>query len=274
MRDTSKAITPRPDAIQASPELDRFQQELTVSLSLLARFGDPVEAVQKAHHNPGLATEGFTLVPMKVQHHFRGYFKAEYEREAMNAPSRDFDAGSLGEAIRNVYQHGHTFHNLPNLDSVPLPGEVHGVVAFKEIAVPGPDSNPLRVLIAAVMDAGPGMGDPRRNMVNGTGNLAHGGEGHGMGHELKDSLVYVIRSRDKGWFVFDGHTYSKNPHKAVSQWSQESDHARVEPVSTIDLPSPSVGCQKIFFCPLKTATEAEKKWLTEQILAALMKPAA
>ena len=271
MRDTSKAITPRADAIRASSELDRFQQELTVSMSLLARFGDPVKAVRTAHHNPGLATDGFTVVPMKVQHHTCGYFKTEYDRDAIWAATSDFVSSSVGEAIRNVYQHGHKFHHVR--DTTPIPREVHGVVALKELSVVGPDNKPIKALLAAVMDAGPGIEDPAHLMINGIGNMAHGGQGFGMDVELKHSLVYVIRSAKEGWFVFDGFTYSKIPYNVVDPWSEEANKARVEPVGTIDLPSPGIGCQKIFLCPLETATEAEKKWLTDQILAALMKPA-
>jgi len=272
MRDTSKASTPHPNPILASPELDRLRQELAVSLSLLARFGDPVEAVRTADHNPGLATDGFTVVPVQVQHHFRGCFCANYDKTTIDAVSHDFDTSGFSEAIRNIYQHGHNFHFLPDLDS--SPGEVHGVVALKEIAVPGSDSNPLRVLITAVMDGGPGIFDPAQNMIDGVGSIGHGEQGCGMGYELTGTLVYVIRSSRNGWFVFDGHTYSKNPHKEVDQWSPEAEKARVDPVGAIDLPSPGVGCQKIFFFPLKTATDSERKWITEQILAALMKPAA
>jgi hypothetical protein len=111
-------------------------------------------------------------------------------------------------------------------------------------------------------------------MVDGVGNDVNGEQQRGMGVELKNSLVYVIRSTRDGWFAFDGHTYSKSPLKKVDPWSLESDNARIDPVGTVDLPPQGVGCQKIFFCPLKTATEAEKRYLTGQILAALVKPGA
>jgi len=65
-----------------------------------------------------------------------------------------------------------------------------------------------------------------------------------------------------------------DPYREVNNYSQEAITARVEPVGEVNLPSPGVGCQKIFFSPPKDCSDSDKAWLTEQIVKALTEASA
>ena len=233
----------------------------------MARHGAPLDVVRPEDQSPSLRGEGFTVFPIRVVHHMRDYFYVQYDREALEQECAGYDATSIPVSMQNIGQHGHSFHKVESVP--PESGEVHAAIALKRTSVTGPGGNTLCVLVGLVTDAGPGIKNPANCMVNGVSNSIHGDQGCGMGWELNHSLIYLIRSTSNGWFAFDGFAYSKQQRRDVNQYSQEALTARVEPIGQVDLPSPGVGCQKMFFCPEKDCADSDKQWLVEQITKAL-----
>lgn len=252
-------------------DLEQFHRAVFASVTSLARHGAPLDVVRSDDQGPSLRSEGFTVFPIKVIHHMQDYFFIEHDRDALQAACAGYAAESISSSMQNIWQHGHSFHKLQRVP--PESGDVHAAIALKGLRVTGPEGNPLDVLVSLVTDAGPGIRGAANCMVDGVSNSMHGGQGCGMGWELRGSLVYVVRSVTSGWLVFDGFAFSKAPHREVNGFSQEAATARVDPVGPVNLPSPGIGCQKIFFSPAENCSDSDKAWLTEQITRALTEAA-
>jgi hypothetical protein len=228
----------------------------------------------------GLAADGFSVIPISIVRSkvSTNHFEAEYDRSSVFKLTQDFESVSISESVRNVYQHGHPFRTHDKKEGI-IQG-AHAAIALKELRIPSKNGELSRVLLVSVMDSGPGIQDPAYQLVDGNGAIGRGENHCGMGHELKHSLIYIVRSTRPEWLVFDGVRYSelRNWPQSVDQWLPESRHTKIAPEGKLDLPRPPhpEGCQKILFCYTKDSTPEERASLREIILDVLsekLKPA-
>ena len=175
--------------------------------------------------------------------------------------------GGIGEAIRNVGQHGHDWRAVGFGQSCFGPAALF----VREFAIPAEGRPPHRILMAMVADEGPGIANPERSILNGVSGLG-GDASLGMGVEMNAALLYLVKSRKGEWCLFDG-ARQVNPDKYTSKNDFNcrviGDDEKIERLATLDLPAPPKGCQKIMFFPHPSATADDKRMMHGRLLAAL-----
>ena len=218
---------------------------------------------------------GFTAWPIFVTYAggFRDAYGPVYNNSQIEESLRDFYTtgaseirGAIGEAIRNVAQHGHEHRTVGYRRCLFAPAGVF----VKEISF-GTDQQPSRrMLMAVVADEGPGISEPERSMVNGFGN-GWGDDKTGLGNEMRAALLYLVKSNKGEWCLFDGSRQS-NPDKYQIRHSFKEraigDGEKIQRVASLDLPAPSKGCQKIMFFAHPCAAEEDARDMREQLLRA------
>jgi hypothetical protein len=160
--------------------------------------------------------------------------------------------GAIGEAVRNIGQHGHRYQDG-------YPAIVNGVAVFapgavfaREIVSQDSQGQAHKMLVVMVSDEGRGVAKPQESLLHGVGGC-EGTEHLGMGYELEGTLLYLVKSRvDNGggeWILFDGlHTQQAVPENSRSGgWGRSAEGKCIDPIQTVDLPKPPRGCQKIMF---------------------------
>jgi hypothetical protein len=176
--------------------------------------------------------------------------------------------GSIGEAVRNVGQHGvsndRRFHCARFGECL----FASAALLARELTLTDEKGTIHRALIAVVTDQGRGIYDPERSMVDGVGI---GEDYEGMGVELQGSLVYLITSARREWSLFQGgQGEERKPHRASSSSSQEvSADARIPRIGAVDLPVPTSGCQKVLIFAHPAAPKGELQELRGLLLGAL-----
>lgn len=225
----------------------------------------------------GVEVGGFTAWPIFITYggsSHRGTYVPIYNHEQIENKLKDFHGsgpssvrGSINEAIRNIGQHGHRQHSVPYGECRFAPA----ALLTREISVDGGAGVTHRVLMAVVTDEGPGISHPERSMLNGVGS-GGGDDALGMGVETKGSLLYLVKSTQGEWSLFDGLNHS-NPDKYAGAKTfntrQIGADEKIERVAAIDLPAPSVGCQKIIFFAHPAATADEARAIQAALLSAL-----
>lgn len=197
------------------------------------------------------------------------YNNSQMEESLSNfyTPGRSTVRGAIGEAIRNIGQHGHDLHAVGYHQCLFAPA----AVLVKEFSVGKGDGPDSRVLMAVVTDEGGGLSDPERSMLNGVGSMA-GVDALGMGIEMKYSLLYLVKSRKGEWCLFDGVRHL-NPDKydSANGFKKRAigDDEKIERVALLDLPAPAKGCQKIMFFAHPNASAEQVKDIHERLLSAL-----
>jgi hypothetical protein len=95
----------------------------------------------------------------------------------------------------------------------------------------------------------------------------------GMGIEMESSLLYIVKSRKGEWCLFDG-SRQHNPDKydASRNFKRRiiGEDEKIDRVSSLDLPAPSIGCQKIMFFAHPSATVENVQALRERLLSSLL----
>ncbi len=175
--------------------------------------------------------------------------------------------GGIGEAIRNVGQHGHDWRAVGFGKSCFGPAALFA----REFAIPAEGRPPHRILMAMVADEGPGIADPERYLLNGVSGLG-GDASLGMGVEMNASLLYLVKSAKGEWCLFD-RARQINPDKYESKNAFKDrvigDDEKIERLATLDLPAPRKGCQKIMFFAHPSATADDIRVIHGRLLAAL-----
>lgn len=224
-----------------------------------------------------IALDGFTAWPIFITYvgGHRDPYAPIYNKRQIEERLRDFYThdtskirGAIGEAIRNVGQHGHELHEVGYHLCLFAPAALF----VKEIDIGSAEGPANRILMAVVADEGGGMFDPERSILNGVGSMA-GVDSMGMGIELESSLLYLVKSGKGEWCLFDP-TRQINPDKYDSSCGYKrrkiGEDEKIERVAALDLPSPATGCQKIMFFAHPSASAEEVNAIREQLLSALM----
>lgn len=244
-------------------------------------FGDAISSdgpsVDIASAVRGVEVGGFTAWPIFITYggsSHRGIYVPIYNWEQIESTLKEFYGsgpssirGGINEAIRNIGQHGHRQHSVAHGECRFAPA----ALLTRELSVAGSDGVTHRVLMAVVTDEGPGITHPERSMLNGVGS-GGGDDAIGMGVETKGSLLYLVKSNQGEWSLFDGLNHS-NPDKYSGAKTLNTRpigaDEKVERVAAIDLPVPSVGCQKIIFFAHPAATADEARGIQASLLSAL-----
>jgi anti-sigma regulatory factor (Ser/Thr protein kinase) len=243
-------------------------------------FGDAISSnglhVDKARNVTAVEVGGFTAWPIFITYsgsstHDR--YAPTYNINQIDATLKDFYGPGLRstrlgihEAIRNVGQHGHRQHDVKFGECRFAPA----ALLTRELSVDGGDGVRHRVLMAVVTDEGPGITSPERSMLNGIGS-GFGHDTEGMGVELKNSLLHLVKSNQGEWSLFDGLHHS-NPNKYASKnldTRRIGEDEKVKRITAIDLPAPSQGCQKIMFFAQPSVTSEESRRIQSALLEAL-----
>jgi len=185
---------------------------------------------------------GFRVLPIFLDSGWRGVPGAVYNKQIIEAEFPEYTrsepsskvASAIAEAARNVAQHGRI------LDQLPPPGSVcfaPGAIFLREISGLDAAGRDHTFLVCMISDEGMGIVDPSLSLLPGVGS-AWGENHNGMGYELSDSVLMLIRSREQGWLLFDGlhHSNARLPLESKG----------VPPLAELQLPSTAHGCQKIF----------------------------
>jgi hypothetical protein len=251
-------------ALGARSLSDIFAQTITTpSISL-----DEARAVES------IEVGGFTAWPIFITYAggHRDPYAPVYNHPQIEERLRDFYGsnsskirGAIGEAIRNVGQHAHDYHAMGYERCFFAPAALF----VKDLAFgSGPTS---RVLMAVVADEGSGISNPERSMLNGVGSMT-GSDSLGMGYEMEGSLLYLVKSRQGEWCLFDG-ARQTNPDKYDTENGfrrrKIGEDEKIERVGSLDLDAPPKGCQKIMFFAHPSATEEEVRAIHDRLLVTL-----
>lgn len=208
-------------------------------------------SLDEARQLPCVAHGEYLAWPIFATPAYQNSIAAVFNRAQLEAKFPDYFPsgpssirGSIGEAVRNVGQHG--VSNDPRFSRARY-GEclfASAAVLVRELTLKDEKGTTHRALVTVVTDEGRGIYDPERSMVDGVGN----GEDHeGMGVELEGALVYLIKSLRGEWCLFKGgQGQNRDPRNAAAFSHQEvSVDAKIPRVSRVDLPTPHRGCQKV-----------------------------
>lgn len=247
-----------------------------------AIFGEAISSnglsIDAARNVTAVEVGGFTAWPIFITYsgsstHDR--YAPTYNVNQIDTTLKDFYGGGLrstrlgiNEAIRNVGQHGHHQHDVKFGECRFAPA----ALLTRELSVDGGDGVRHRVLMAVVTDEGDGIASPEHEMLNGKG-IGFGHDKEGMGIELKNSLLHLVKSNRGEWSLFDGLNHS-NPNQYAPQTLNVrpiGEHEKVERVGALDLPAPSQGCQKIMFFTHPSAT-ADEAWGIQATLLSALEP--
>ena len=201
-----------------------------------------------AHRVDVVNYEGFRVVPMFLDAGWMGVPGAVFNKQLIASEFPDYlpsdnsskTSSAIFEAARNVAQHGAPLNQLPPAGSVCF---APGAIFLQELYCRDDQAREHRFLVCMISDEGMGIADPSRSLLPGVGSPW--GENHnGLGYELRDSVLMLIRARERGWLLFDGlHHQSTMLAKA----NAPDEHLTgVPPLAELQLPSHSRGCQKIF----------------------------
>ena len=175
--------------------------------------------------------------------------------------------GAIGEAMRNVGQHGHN-HYVVRYDECSF---APAALFAREISLHSAEGAHHRILMAMVADEGPGIGNPERSLLNGVSGLG-GDAALGMGIEMSSCLLYLVKSRAGEWCLFD-RAQQLNPDKYETRLSFKTraigDDEKIERLALLDLPAPAKGCQKIMFFAHPSASVGDVKEVYDRLLSAL-----
>jgi anti-sigma regulatory factor (Ser/Thr protein kinase) len=219
---------------------------------------------------------GFTAWPIFITYAggHRDAYATVYNSKQMEqrlvefyTPGASSIRGGIGEAIRNVGQHGHN-HYVVRYDECSF---APAALFVREISFRSAVGAHHRILMAMVTDEGSGIGDPERSLLNGVSGLG-GDASLGMGIEMSSCLVYLVKSRAGEWCLFD-RTRQENPDHYETRQSFKrraiGADEKIERLATLDLPAPPKGCQKIMFFAHPSATAQDMKEVYDHILSAL-----
>jgi hypothetical protein len=251
-------------ALGARSLSDIFAQTLTT----------PSISLDEARAMASIEIGGFTAWPIFITYAggHRDPYAPVYNHAQIEERLREFYAsnsskirGAIGEAIRNVGQHGHDCHAIGHERCFFAPAALF----VKELPLGSEPTS--RVLIAVVADEGGGISDPERSMLNGVGSMA-GVDSVGMGYEMEGALLYLVKSTKGEWSLFDG-ARQINPDKydKANGFKRRSigENEKIERVALLDLEAPPKGCQKIMFFAHPSATSAEVQDIHERLLGSL-----
>jgi hypothetical protein len=175
--------------------------------------------------------------------------------------------GGIGEAIRNVGQHGHEHVSVGYHQCVFAPA----AVLVKEVDLGSGVGPPRRVLMAVVADEGSGISHPERSILNGIGSMS-GVDALGMGIEMQNCLSYLVKSNRGEWCLFDGANQS-NPDKYDKSGGFKTrsigEKETIGRVATLNLPAPAKGCQKVMFFAHPNSTGEDVKHVHDLLFSAL-----
>lgn len=234
----------------------------------------PSLSVDEARAVGSIEVGGFTAWPIFISYvgGCRNPYAAVYNQAQVDerlcefhVPSSSKIRGAIGEAIRNVGQHGHDYSAVGYERCFFAPAAIF----VKELAFGGEATS--RVLMAVVADEGSGISDPERSMLNGVGSMA-GTDSVGMGYEMEGALLYLVKSTKGEWCLFDG-ARQINPDKYDPSNGFKrrtiADDEKIERVASLDLDAPSRGCQKIMFFAHPGASGEEVRDIHGRLFGAL-----
>lgn len=234
----------------------------------------PSISLDEARAVGGIEVGGFTAWPIFITYAggYRDPYAPVYNHAQIEERLREFYAsnsskirGAIGEAIRNVGQHGHDCHAIGYERCFFAPAALF----VKELPLGSEPTS--RVLMAVVADEGGGISDPERSILNGVGCMA-GVDSVGMGYEMAGCLLYLVKSRQGDWCLFDG-ARQINPDKYDTangfKRRKIGEDEKIERVASLDLEGPRKGCQKIMFFAHPSATADESQDIHERLLVAL-----
>ncbi len=150
-------------------------------------------SIDEARAVGSVEVDGFTAWPIFIRYvgGSRDPYAPIYNDRQMEERLREFCTpgtsmvrGAIGEAIRNVGQHGHELHAVGYLMCSFAPAALF----VKELVLGSGQGPAPSVLMAVVADEGGGISDPERSALHGIGSMA-GVDSVGMGIELESSLV-------------------------------------------------------------------------------------
>ena len=189
----------------------------------------------------------FRVLPIFLDSGRRGVPGAVYDTAALktNFPAylenpRPKARSAIEEAVRNVAQHGKI------IDQLPASGQLcfaTGAIFLKEFSYLDQKGRCQKFLVCMVSDEGMGIENPSHSLAPGVGTWL--GENHmGMGYELSDSVLMLIRSKEGRWFLFDGLHHNTNEGTRLRDRQEGS--VDVPPLAELRLPAGHPGCKKIF----------------------------
>jgi hypothetical protein len=232
--------------------------------------------VEEAERFPSAPLGDYVATPIFATPGYQNTFAAVFNRSYLEAsfpeyfpPESSSIRGSIGEAVRNVGQHG--VSNDPRFHRAGY-GEclfASAALFVRELALRSQEGRAHRILVALVTDEGPGVHDPERSMVDGVGN---GEDYEGMGVELGGSLLYLIKARHGEWSLFKGAQEQERDKDCEGSWSacrNLSDDERVSRVCAVDLPASEKGCQKILVFAHPSVPMSEMRDLKERLMGVL-----
>lgn len=249
-----KADTPPDAATRLARDTLTFQEALvllTDAPSPSALFPKAVETktlpVDAIATMSDFSFQHFRVWPIFLDSGWRGVPGAVYDTAALkkqfpeylenprsNAPS------AIAETARNVAQHGKIIEQLP------LSGQLcfaPGAIFLKEFSYLDQVGRCQKFLVCMVSDEGMGIENPSHSLAPGVGTWF--GENHmGMGYELSDSVLMLIRSKEGRWFLFDGLHHDAN--EVVRLRDGQEGIVGVPPLAELKLPAGHSGCKKIF----------------------------
>jgi hypothetical protein len=219
---------------------------------------------------------GFTAWPIFITYAggYRDAYAPVYNSRQMEERLVEFytsgassTRGAIGEAIRNVGQHGHHHHVVRYNECSFAPAALF----VRELSLHSAVGAHHRILLAMVADEGSGIGDPERSLLNGVSGLG-GDASLGMGIEMSSCLLYIVKSRAGEWCLFD-RTRQINPEKYDDPKSFKTraigKDEKIKRLASLDLPAPAKGCQKIMFFAHPSASAEDVNEARGQLLSAL-----
>ena len=208
-----------------------------------------------AQKSEGVTVGNFKAWPVFITDGWRGVEAAVFNREGIERTFAEFFPnssseirGGIGEAVRNIGQHGHHQRGMfmaGSEESRFAPGGVF----LQAMTYPTDDGRHLPVLVAVVADEGAGLASPSTALVDGHGDSGRGSQHEGLGVEFRASLVYVVRAQSGEWQLYDRSACDSPIRSGVK---------RIEPVCSLNLPHVERGCQKVmFFVPPLTEKQSQ-----------------
>ena len=233
----------------------------------------PLEEARGVSH---ISVDGYKAWPIFVTPGYRNTLAAVVNRQELEKEFPDYFPagiseirGSIGEAVRNVGQHGHGDTRANDALLFDQARFASAGLFVKEISFSTTSTSSHRVLMVVVADEGRGLPNPEWSMLDGVGV---GDDHEGMGVELRGALVYLVKASKGEWSLFDGLRASV-PTKYVSANSSHQreigDDERVSRVSSVDLPAPARGCQKIALYAHPTTSREDAQEIQARLFAAL-----
>lgn len=209
--------------------------------SEIAEFCGSYRDAQKSE---GIALGNFKAWPVFITDGWRSVEAAVFNREGLERTFAEFFPnssssirGGIGEAVRNIGQHGHN-HRGTFMAGSEEARFAPGGVFLQAMSYPVDDGRHLPLFLVVVTDEGPGVASPSTALLDGHGDSGRGSQHEGLGIELRASLVYVVKARSGEWQLYD---------RSVREPTVRAGERIVEPVCSLNLPHVERGCQKVMF---------------------------